>query len=182
MGRFNQALLNSFDEKFLQRGFLLQVQRRRISPERAQDFPGILGRTKLNRLASRSGGLCAANKQNVATRLSEVGFHREVNIFQNANHPDHRRRINPLSQSLVIQAHIAAGDGSAQRFTGLAYAVDHLRELPHDLWFFRIAEVQAVGSGNRSRAGAGDITRGFSDGVHGSQFGIEPTPESVAIE
>ena len=107
---------------------------------------------------------------------------RFVHVVENSDHAEHRRRINSFAQCLVVEADVAAGDGNLQLFAGLGDAVDRLRELPHDLRLFRIAEVQAIGRGHRSCSRAGHFARGFGDGVHRAERGIEIAPASVAIE
>ena len=56
------------------------------------------------------------------------------------------------------------------------------RELGHDLGFFGVAEVEAVGGGDGSGPGAGDFAGGFGDGVHRTKLGVEVAPASVAGE
>ena len=105
-----------------------------------------------------------------------------MHVFENADHAQHRRGINSFAQSFVVEADVAAGDGNFQLLAGFGDAVNHLRELPHDVRLFGIAEVQAVGGADRSGAGAGHVARGFRHGMHGAQARIEIAPASVAIE
>ena len=55
------------------------------------------------------------------------------------------------------------------------------RKLPHHFGFFGAAEIEAIGGGDGARAGSGNVARGFGDGVHGAEFGIELAPAAIAI-
>ncbi len=72
--------------------------------------------------------------------------------------------------------------GDFQFLAGPGHAVDDLRELPHDVRLFGIAEIQAVRRADRNRAGTSHIARSFCHRVHGAQARIEVTPASVAVE
>ena len=105
-----------------------------------------------------------------------------VHVVEDADDSENRRGINALAKRLVVEADVAAGDGNLQFFAGFGDAVDRLRELPHDVGLFGIAEVEAVGRGNRSRAGTCDFAGGLGDGVHRAQARIEIAPASIAVE
>jgi len=47
-----------------------------------------------------------------------------VNVVDDAHDADDGRRINAFTQGLVIQADVAAGDGSAERVASCGEAVD----------------------------------------------------------
>ena len=96
--------------------------------------------------------------------------------------PEDRRGINAFAAGFVVERDVAAGDGRAERGAGFGDAVDGGGKLGHDLRLFGIAEVEAVGGGDGRGAGAGDFARGFGDGVHGAEFGIEVAPAAVAVE
>ena len=65
---------------------------------------------------------------------------------------------------------------------GVRNAVNGGGELSHDLRFFRIAEVEAVGGRYGGSARAGYLARGFGNSVHRPQTRIEPAPAAVAVE
>ena len=78
-----------------------------------------------------------------------------------------------LAERIVVETDVAAGDRNVERAAGFGDAVDRFAELPHDFGLFGIAEVQAIGGGHGARAGAGDVARGFGDGVHRADARIE---------
>ena len=108
--------------------------------------------------------------------------HGFVDVLENADDAQHRRGIDAFAQSLVVEADVAAGDRNIEFFAGLGDAVDHLRELPHDLRLFRIAEVQAVGRANRSRARARHIAAASATACIAPSSRIEIAPAAIAIE
>src|SRR5260370_40478483 len=65
---------------------------------------------------------------------------------------------------------------------GFGDTVDRLRKLPHDMRLFGAAEVEAVGSADRSRSGASYFPSGFGDRVHRTQTRIEIAPAAIAVE
>ena len=103
-------------------------------------------------------------------------------VVENADDAEDGRGIDAFAAGLVVKRYVAAGDGRRERGAGLGDAVDGGRELRHDFGLLGIAEVEAVGGGYGRCAGAGNFARGFGDGVHGAEFGIEITPAAVAVE
>src|SRR5215472_15418131 len=99
-----------------------------------------------------------------------------VHVLENAEYTDHRSRINAFAQSFVVKADVPAGDRDLELLAGFGHAVDHLRELPHDVRLLRIAEVQAIRGTNRYCTGAGDFARRLGDRVHGAKARVEVTP------
>ena len=61
-------------------------------------------------------------------------------------------------------------------------AIDGQRQLGHDLWLFRVAEIKAVGGGHRGRAGTSHLARRFGDRVGSSQLGVQVAPAFIAVE
>ena len=114
--------------------------------------------------------------------LAEVHAGCFVHVFKNADDANHGRGIDAFAQSFVVEADIATGDGNFKLFARFGDAVDHLRELPHDVRLLRVAEVEAVGCADRRSSRASHVARGFGDGVHRTQARIEIAPASVAIE
>ena len=111
--------------------------------------------------------------------MRERGF---ADVFEKANYTQHRSWINALSQSLVVEADVAAGDRDFEFLAGLSDAVNRLRELPHDVGLLGIGEVQAIRRADGSRARAGDVASGFGNRVHRAELRIEIAPSPVAIE
>ena len=65
---------------------------------------------------------------------------------------------------LVVERDVSGHDRNAERLAGARHALDRLGQLPGDLGPLRIAEVEAVGDGERPAAGAGDVSRRLEDG------------------
>ena len=65
-------------------------------------------------------------------------------LVDQADDADHRRGVDVAPARLVVEAHVAADDGDAERAARVAHAVDDLGELPHHLGMLRVAEVEAV--------------------------------------
>ena len=83
---------------------------------------------------------------------------------------------------LVVEADVAAGDRQAELAAAVGQAADGLGELPHDLGLLRGAEVQAVGDGERLRAGHGDVAVGLGEVQLGAGVRVEPGEAGVAVE
>src|ERR1019366_9760392 len=101
---------------------------------------------------------------------------------ENSHHSDHGSRVNSLAESFVVEADIAARNRRIKFLAGFGDAVNHLRKLPHDVRFFRVAEVEAVGGADRSRSGASHFAGSFGDRMHGAETRIEIAPAAVAVE
>src|SRR5947207_12958393 len=97
-------------------------------------------------------------------------------VLKNADHAEHRRRINSLAQSFVIEADIPASDRNLQLLASLGDSVDRLRKLPHDVRLLRIAKVEAIRRANWSCSRARHISPRFRDRMHRSQLGTEIAP------
>ena len=85
------------------------------------------------------------------------------------------------SAGLVVQGHIAAGDGNAQILAGLGQSFDGLRELPHDRRILGRTEVQAVGDRTRNGAGGRDIAVGLGQRELRSAGRVEERVATVGI-
>ena len=105
--------------RLLQRRFLLQLQRRRKAPHLPRtslaysDEPNSASAStaspppiRVSRTSARPGSL----------KLRPTCL---VHVFHHADDAQHRRRVNPLAQGLVVEADIAARDRRLQRFAGL---------------------------------------------------------------
>ena len=122
------------------------------------------------------------HQQNRVAALLEFRRDSLRHIVQNANNPQHRRRINSFALGLVVERNIAAGDRCPQCRAGLSNSVDRRRKLRHDLRLLGIAEVQTIRRRHRRRAGHRNLACGFGHGVHRTQFRIEITPSPIAVE
>src|SRR5579864_2254587 len=105
-----------------------------------------------------------------------------VHVVENPHDAKHGRGIDSLAESFVVEADVAAGDWNIEVFAGLGDAVDGLRELPHNVRFFGIAEVQTIGCADGSGAGTGHLASGLGNRMHRAQSWIEVAPAAIAIE
>jgi hypothetical protein len=135
---------------------LLQIQRRRKSPHRAQGSPWHIrtSRTPLSTSAASPGCFAAAQDKHSSPGQRKRRANGRIRTSSRMpTTPMHRRRINSLAQRLVIEADVAARDWDLELFAGLRDAVDRLRELPHDVRLLGISEVQAI----RGRTGVAPV-------------------------
>ena len=105
-----------------------------------------------------------------------------MNVFENADDSDHGCWIDSFAQGFVIKADVAASNRNVKFLAGLSDAINHLRELPHDVRLLWIAEIQAIGRAHRSRTRASHVACRIGDGVHRPKLRIEIAPPAVAIE
>src|SRR5690349_24726021 len=73
-----------------------------------------------------------------------------MHILQNAYNTYHRRWIYSFPESFIVETDVTSRDGDLELFTSFGHTINHLRKLPHNLWFLGIAEVQAIGCPHRS--------------------------------
>src|SRR5690348_2168536 len=104
-----------------------------------------------------------------------------IGVFENAEDAKDGRGINRAPESFVVEADVAAGDGHVEGAAGLGDAINRLAELAHDFGLFGIAEIEAIRGGDGTRAGAGDVARGFCDGVHRAQTRRALAPAAIAV-
>src|SRR5207247_10160742 len=76
---------------------------------------------------------------------------------------DHRRGGDRPPVGLVVERDVPRDDGDVERLGGRRDALDRLGELPADLRFLRIAEVEAVREADPLSARAGDVACGADD-------------------
>ena len=82
-------------------------------------------------------------------------------VVENAHDADNRGGQDRGVARLVVQRHVAAGDGNAKSLASLREALNRGGQLPHDGGVFRRTEVEAVGHGHRTSAGGGDVAVGL---------------------
>ncbi len=86
------------------------------------------------------------------------------NVLFIVNQSDHRdcwRWIDDAKRALVVQRDISACYRRSECATGFGHAFNGFTQLPEVFRFVRVAEIQAIRDGQRSRAGAGEIPRRF---------------------
>ena len=105
-----------------------------------------------------------------------------LDILEQPDHADGRRRRDRAPLGLVVEAHVAADHRHAQRDTRVADAAHRLGELPHHLGLLGIAEVEAVGDAERLGAGADDVARAFDHGDHCPDVRVQGAVAAVAVD
>src|SRR5205085_6685845 len=147
-----------------------------------QYFLGILGRAELRLRINRIPGFSCSQQDDGSSRLSKVHRRRLVDVLKNSHDTQHRGGIDAFTESLIVEADIAARDRDFQFLASLRDAINHLGKLPHDVRFFGISEIKAICRAHRSRSGASYFTRRFRNRMHSAQLWIELAPASIAIE
>ncbi len=104
-----------------------------------------------------------------------------TNVVDDAQHADDRSRIDRAAVGLVVKAHVAGYHRRGEYATGLGHAANRLLQLEIHLRFFRVAEVQAVGHGDRFGSGADDVARGFGNGDRAASVRVEEAETAVAV-
>src|SRR5450631_954503 len=177
-----QTLFRKRDEALLERCFMVEIELRRRAPECAKDILRVFRRAELTQKHIAGSRNWSGDEQHSVAGLLEFRWDGAGNVVENADDAEHRRGIDAFAACLVIEAHVAAGDGSSQCVAGLGNAVNGGRELRHDLWLLRITEVEAICSSHWHRSRAGDFARAFCDRVHGAKPGVEIRPSAIPIE
>ena len=77
-----------------------------------------------------------------------------------------------LGLGLVVERDVARDDREVERAAGLGHALDAADELAHDLGPLRIAEVHAVGGGERAGADRAEVAPGFGDRLLAALIGV----------
>src|SRR5205085_4201674 len=162
--------------------FAFQLQLRRITPDRAQKLFCVFRGTELRLSVGDVSWFAASDQQDGPAAGSEIDSDGLVYVVQHTDNPEHRCGINAFAQSLVVKADISTCDRDFELLAGLSQSVDNLRELPHNVSFFRIAEVEAVGCRDRRRAGTSDVACRLGHCMHGTEAWVEIAPTAVAIQ
>jgi hypothetical protein len=102
-------------------------------------------------------------------------------VVDQAEHAHDRGGVDRLLRGLVVEADVAAGDRRAQRHAALGQAADGLGELPHNLGVLGGTEVEAVGGGDRRRAGRGDVAAGLRQRKLRARERVEPGVAAVSV-
>src|ERR1700719_2901989 len=173
MSRLDQARPYEGHQSTLQRGFLLDIQFRRIAPQSSENLFSILGRPKLQLGIDGIASFIRAQQDDFSSGIHEIHLHRFVDVFENSDHPNHRSRVNTLAESFVVEADIAAGNRRIKFLASFGNPVNRLRKLPHNVRLFWVAEIETISSADRSCSGASYFAGGFGDRVHGAETRIE---------
>src|SRR5699024_2503560 len=126
-------------------------------------------------------GLGGAEQVDRLARFPPAARGRAGDVVEDAEHADDRSRVDGHPAGLVVQGHIAAGDGDAHVLAGTGQRLDSLGELPHDLRVLGGAEVEAVGDRTRDGPGSGDIAVGLGQGQLCAAGRIEVAVATVGV-
>src|SRR5258708_36087268 len=113
--------------------------------------------------------------------MAEGDFQNFGGVVEDAEDADDGSGVDGFAESLIVKADVAAGDRRAEGGAGFGEAVDGFAELPHHFGLFGAAEVEAIRSGDRTRAARGHVAGGFGDGVHRADAGSQLAPAAVAV-
>src|SRR6266850_6335830 len=97
------------------------------------------------------------------TGVLKRGPRHERNILDQADHTQHRCRIDVIAKCFVVEAHVAASDWRAEKGARLAQAVNDFTELPHNLRMLRVSEIQTIRCSYRAPACTYDVAACFRD-------------------
>src|SRR6185503_2496886 len=92
--------------------------------------------------------------------------------FDQTHNAYDRRWIDAFTQSLVVEAHIAACHRRFEYPARFGHAVNDFTELPHDFGFLRIAKIEAVGHSQWQRANTNQVPTTFRYGNLGASPGV----------
>src|SRR5207248_8015463 len=120
-------------------------------------------------------------EEDQVTILLEAGRAPLREVIEQAHHADDRRRQDVALAGLVVEADVAADDWKLEGSAGIRQAPDTLLQLSKDRGPIGIAEVEAIGDGQRAGAGTGDVARRFRDRRPCAVVGIERDVPGVAI-
>src|SRR5487761_683212 len=150
VARSQQAGASSLEHELVGRSLARQVQRRwPAGDEAVLDFEV---------LAATEVVVAGADQQDEVPFVAQSRLKSSTVILKQADHPDHRRRVNRrLTRGVVVEADVAADNRELETTTRQGQACDGLLELPIDLGPVRVREVQAVCDRQRARAGGAEV-------------------------
>src|SRR5258708_36170049 len=126
-------------------------------------------------------GIRSVQQKYGVTFLAEGDFQDVRGVVENAEDADDRRWIDRFAESFVVEADVAAGDGSAEGGAGFGEAVDGFAELPHHFGLFGAAKIEAIRGGDGPRAATSHVAGRFGDRVHCANARIQMAPAAIAV-
>ena len=174
VGRVDEPLPDRREAGRLHRRFECQVECR----DGSAGLPG----QRREQLAPTKVLTRPAEQQNLVSRLLEPLSRDVTSLLDQAEHANHRGRIDAAPLCLVVEADIPARYRRAERPTRFRHPVDRLAERPHDLGPFRAGKVEAIGHCEGLCAAADDVASRFDDGEPGPGARVEPTVAPIGVE
>ena len=121
--------------------------------------------------AAEVAASAADQQQRLVRRLQRHGAH-AIQIGDQPEGADLRRGQDADAAGLVVEGDVAGDDREVQRPAGLGHSLDAADELAHDGRPLGIAEVEAVGDGQRPRADGGEVAPGLRHRLRPARGGI----------
>src|SRR5262249_36739254 len=107
-------------------------------------------------------GFGAKQQENIAVARQREPRYRSA-VGNESDAADRWRGRNGDAVGLVVERDVARDDGEGERRAGPGHAFDRLGELSHDLGTLGIAEIHAVGDGERAGADGREVTKALGD-------------------
>jgi hypothetical protein len=123
----------------------------------------------------------AQHQQHIAV-VGEAHRHALADVLDQAEHADDRGGMDGRRAGGVVEADVAARDRDAQFGTAVGEPAYRLGELPHHRRILRRAEVQAVGDGDRGRAGDGHVAVRLGQRQLRALVRVEPRVPAVSVD
>jgi len=123
-----------------------------------------------------------AGDEDDITLLTEGGADCQRCVVEDADHADHRRRVDRPAVVLVVERDVARDDREPERLAGERHPLDRLGQLVADVGRLGVAEVEAVRDGGRAGAGAGHVAGRLADGAHPAAARVERGAPAVPVE
>src|SRR5712692_2995059 len=116
-------------------------------------------------------GIRSVEEEDDVALVAEGDLQDVRDVVEDAEDADHRRGVDRFAESFVVEADVAAGDGSAEGGAGFTETVDGFAELPHHFGLFGAAKIEAIRGGDGARAAGGHVAGRFGGGMHRADAG-----------
>ena len=173
LGRGEEAPVRRLTDERLDRGLQSQVEAGWAVLRRDARQSGVLApREARRRLADQDDHVAVG---------SEGRPHQAIDVLEQADDPDLRRRGDRAAGRFVVERDVAAGDRQAERAARVAHAPDGLRQLPERLGPGRVAVVEAVRHAERPRPGDRHVAGRLRDAHRGPEPRVRLPDGLVAV-
>ena len=108
--------------------------------------------------------------------------HRTLDRINEADHPDHRARIDGNSIGFVVKAHISTDNRNIKGFARIRKTLNHQFELPHNLRTFGISKIQRVRQAKRLGTCADKVSSRFCYRNGSPNIGIQKAIQRISID
>ena len=168
MSRVEEPPLGALDQHLVKCTLYGHVQSGRNSADRVVDDLSVLAAAEVVRARSCPSRTIASPSSRKPDPDSGG------RLAEDAEHPDHRRRIDGPAIGLVVEGHVSARHRGAERPASVPDAPNDLGELPHDLASLLGApEVEAVSDCRGPGPHGRDVASRLGDGEARSLVGVQ---------